>query len=442
MDRPESYMDMLARLFETPGDPHGINSVRSKEITFQVTEDCNLRCSYCYQGAKTHNRMTFDAAKAVIDMLLASDARTNQYITTSSIAGVILSFIGGEPFLEVDLIDQIMDYFLAQCFLLHHPLATRYRISISTNGTLYFQPKVQRFIDKWMDHLSLSISIDGNKELHDACRIFPDGSGSYDLAIAAARDYMGKGRYLGSKMTIAPENVSYLHGALHGLISAGYSEIFCNCVYEKGWTLDHAKTLYAQLKSLADDLAGMDERPYVSIFDATIGHPLPDSDNQNWCGGTGSMLAVDYRGRFYPCLRYMASSLNGEQEPYEIGDLEHGIMNTPLHRERVAALSKITRKSQSSEGCWACPIASGCSWCSAYNYQITGSPNCRVTYICPMHKARTLANAYYWGILRKAGKSSAEYSLDIPRGWALEIIDEAEYERLKSLAGGEKCGDD
>lgn len=50
-------------------------------------------------------------------------------------------------------------------------------------------PEVQRFLDKWAKHLSLSISIDGDKQLHDSCRVFPDGSGSYDLAIAAAKDY-------------------------------------------------------------------------------------------------------------------------------------------------------------------------------------------------------------------------------------------------------------
>ena len=34
----ESYTDMLARLFPTPGIKLGINSPHSKSITFQVTE--------------------------------------------------------------------------------------------------------------------------------------------------------------------------------------------------------------------------------------------------------------------------------------------------------------------------------------------------------------------------------------------------------------------
>ena len=241
MTRPqETFTDMLARLFPMPGIQLGINSPHSKCITFQVTEDCNLRCSYCYQGCKTHRKMSLETAKAAVDMLLAADERANQYITSTEVAGVVLDFIGGEPLLEVELIDQILDYFVAQTFRLHHPWATRWKASMSTNGTLYFRPEVQRFLDKWAKHLSLSISIDGDKQLHDSCRVFPDGSGSYDLAIAAAKDYMTKGNALGSKMTIAPGNVDYLYHAVIGLLDAGYRAINLNCVYEKGWTLDYA----------------------------------------------------------------------------------------------------------------------------------------------------------------------------------------------------------
>lgn len=146
MVRPqESFTEMLARLFPMPGIELGINSPHSKCITFQVTEDCNLRCSYCYQGCKTHRKMPFETAKAAVDMLLAADARTNRYITSTEVAGVVLDFIGGEPLLEVELVDQILDYFVAQTFRLHHPWATRWKASMSTNGTLYFRPEVQRF---------------------------------------------------------------------------------------------------------------------------------------------------------------------------------------------------------------------------------------------------------------------------------------------------------
>jgi hypothetical protein len=46
-------------------------------------------------------------------------------------------------------------------------------------------------------------------------------------------------------------------------------------------------------------------------------------------------------------------------------------------------------------------VAKGCGWCSAYNYEEFGTINKRTTYICIMHKARVLANNYYWNKLYK-----------------------------------------
>jgi uncharacterized protein len=97
-------------------------------------------------------------------------------------------------------------------------------------------------------------------------------------------------------------------------------------------------------------------------------------------------------------------------------------------------MAAVTRRSQSTDECFACPIASGCSWCSAYNYQCTGTPDKRVTYICPMHKARVLANAYYWNNLYRKRGDTARYRLDIPDAWALEIIPYAELSMLKSIS--------
>ena len=50
--------------------------------------------------------MPFEVAKKLIDALLDSKENSiNKYIKTNETIGVVLDFIGGEPFLEVDLID-------------------------------------------------------------------------------------------------------------------------------------------------------------------------------------------------------------------------------------------------------------------------------------------------------------------------------------------------
>lgn len=426
--KTEQFQDQLARLF--PGNE------RVRVVTFQVTDACNLRCTYCYQICKSEHRMPFEVAKRFIDMLLEADENSNDYLNTSNTSGVCIEFIGGEPLLEIDLIDRITDYFITEMIRRQHPWATRYRLSVCSNGVLYFDPRWQTYMKKHWKNLSFSISIDGCKELHDTCRIFPDGSGSYDIAMKGVRHFIDVlGGTMGSKMTLAPSNIKYTYKAVVGLIESGYREIFLNCVYEKGWTIDDAKILYNELKKVANYIIDNDlfEEVYLSIFEETFFHPKKEDDLQNWCGGNGEMISVDYKGDIYPCIRYMESSLGSDQEPIKIGNIYDGIMTTEKECNCVACLRSIDRKSQSTDECFNCPIAEGCSWCTAYNYQEFGTPDKRATYICPMHKARALANAYFWNMGFRVSNQAKRFKIYIPEEWALEIIDEDEWKLLKLL---------
>ena len=427
----EEYSNRMARLF-----PNGSKDGMTKNLTFQVTDDCNLRCTYCYQTHKGHHSMPFEVAKKFIDMILDKEYN-NPYFDSYNCNGVILDFIGGEPLLEIELIDQIVNYFLRETIKLHHPWATKFMISICSNGLLYFEPKVQEFFEKWKHHLSFSITIDGNKELHDSCRLCPDGSGSYDIAMAAVKDWVSKGYFMGSKITLAPGNIMHTFDALKSIIENGYDDININCVFEEGWTVEHAKILYDQLKLIADYLIenGLADTHRVAMFDENYFKPMSHKDNQNWCGGTGAMVAVDYKGDIFPCLRYMESSLGTSQKPMIIGNVYDGFMTKDDEKLIVEELRTITRRSQSTDECWDCPIASGCAWCSAYNYQVFGTANKRATFICAMHKARALGNYYFWNKYYKSIGSNKHFENHVPKEWAIEIIGEEEFNYLLDEGG-------
>ena len=421
----EEFTDTLGRYFGSP------SVEKTRTITFQITDDCNLCCSYCYQINKGHHKMPFEIAKTLIDELLHNDKLIENYVKSKNSLGVILEFIGGEPLLEIDLIDQIIDYFIGQCIILHHPWIDRFRVSICSNGVLYFTPKVQEFIKKHQTHLSFSISIDGNKKLHDTCRIFPDGTGSYDLAIKAAKHYMKHyNKNLGSKMTLSIDNINYTFLALVNLWENGYNYIHANCVYEKGWTIEHARVLYNELKKVVDYLLNnhLERIKGTSILNLDLSQQKNISD-KNFCGGDGNMLAVDYKGDLYPCLRYMESSIGQSQSPYIIGNVNDGIGYNQQTKDMIAGLN-VTYQSQSPQECLDCPVSSECGWCSALNYQEFGTINKRTTYTCLMHKARVLANYYY------QNKMGGNYPFLINKQDAIDIIGEDETNYLMELANG------
>lgn len=446
--RFEQYQDMIARLYpediaEELSSSGEVRKTLSRTVTFQVTDRCSLACSYCYQINKGKRRMSFETAKKYVDLILSGEKGFKDYVDPSFSRGLTLEFIGGEPFLEVELIDKIVDYFFAEAIRLDHPWASTFMISICSNGVHYFEPAVQRFLNKRRGHISFSITIDGNKELHDSCRVFPDGSPSYDIAVAGAKDWMAKGNYMGSKITIAPGNIIYLYEAIKHMISLDYDDINANCVYEEGWKAEHATELYYQMKKVTDYLMENDiaQDVYISLFSDTFFCPKETDDLTTWCGGLGDMLACDPDGYLYPCIRYMESSLGNDVPPIRIGHVDTGIAQCKEECETLSCLQCVNRRTYNTDECFYCPIAAGCADCAAYNYQVNGTVNKRAIFICEMHKARALANAYHWALFNQKYRDGKKYELYVSREWALKIIPEEEFNYLLSLPNIEYKGD-
>ena len=70
------FTDTIAHLYpeltERAKDA-GYKRPLTQSLTFQVTDDCNLACTYCYQTCKGKRRMSFETAKKAVDMLLTGD---------------------------------------------------------------------------------------------------------------------------------------------------------------------------------------------------------------------------------------------------------------------------------------------------------------------------------------------------------------------------------
>lgn len=427
--RIESFQNYFSRIYEK-------QELITKNATLVVTKSCNLNCSYCYEIHKCNQRMSKETGMAAIDMLIKENMNESNYINSKNSEAIIIDFIGGEPLLEIELIDYLAEYFKFKTINLKHIWALNYMFSMTTNGILYDTPKVQDFIKKNAGHVSITITIDGNKELHDKCRLFPDGTGSYDIVEKAVKLQVKNNHEVGTKLTLAPENISYLVDAFKNLHKLGLKSIFANTVFEEGWNIEHAKVFYTQLKELSDYLIDTDQYKeiYCSLFEEFLGMRVDDKDNQNWCGGTGKMMAIDTDGKFYPCLRYLPFAIKNDREPLVIGNIVDGIESNEIEKERVKCLQCITRRSQSTDECYNCPIGQGCAWCSAYNYDQFGTADKRATYICVMHKARVLANVYFWNKLYKKEGSDKKFGMHVPKEWALDIINENEYNCLIAIS--------
>jgi len=360
----------------------------AKNITFIVTEDCQLRCKYCYiNGKNSKNKMSFNTAQKAIDYLLDDRILFNEQ-------GAIWEFIGGEPFLEVELINEISDYIKKQMYLKNHPWFNCYRFNFSTNGLLYNNTLVQEYIEKNKSHMSISITLDGTKEKHDKQRIFVNGKGSYNSIVKNIPLWLSQFPYASTKSTISHDDIPFIKDSVLHLWSIGITQVNMNTVFEDVWQENDDILFEEQLVGLADEILKNElyKNNFCSLFQRNIGLPMdPYLQNQNWCGA-GKMLAIDYKGTFFPCIRFVDFSLSNKQAR-EIGSVDTGI-----DQNKLRPFFSVTRCVQSNEECIKCEYASGCAWCQGGNYDFASTDTIfqRATYICKMHKARVRANNYFW----------------------------------------------
>lgn len=364
------------------------NKKKIKYITFSVTDECNLRCTYCYftHKDKTHI-MSFDIAKKAIDNIL-TDERMLIY------DGVVWDFIGGEPTLEIDLIDRICDYLLYKMYVLGHKWFYCYRIMIGTNGLLYGSEKFQKFYLKHGVNIHVNITIDGTKEKHDLSRKKIDGSGSYDDVVRNIPLWLQQTKNTTTKATFSHSDLPYLKDSIIHLWNLGLTDVMANVVFENIWHENDDLIFEKQLIELADYILEnrLWDKYSVKFFDQNLGMPTSDQNlSKNFCG-TGNMLTINYQGNYYPCVRFMDSALNNKSGRI-IGNVDNGVDS-----DKVRAFNALSGYAQSSNECIECSISSGCCWCSGLNYDDAETATIfeRQTHQCLMHKANVRAATYFW----------------------------------------------
>ena len=380
--------------------------------------------------------MTIETGKNIIDFIYREYENPNSFFfKKDKTKSIILDFIGGEPLLETELIDQILEYFIQKGIELNSPLIDLFKINITTNGYNFKTKKVQDFFEKYRDFLTMTASIDGTRELHDAHRITKEGKPTFDNAKKAFEQIGTDLGIKSTKMTFVPSSFPNIFDSIKFMLEDMDSDyIACNYAYEPKYTQEDAKELYHQLKKTADYLIDTNNDTYITILADQIGFPINyEKNDRNFCGGTGDMLAFAPDGKAYPCLRYCPISIGDElASKVCIGDT-NDIYKTKQGQIIRKEFEQIKLSTQSSEECLKCPIATGCGYCSAYNYEVTGSFNKRVTNICPVHKARVAAVCYFHNKRYIELGKGAPKKVNLIEKDALKFLTLEEWQEIKQL---------
>lgn len=149
--------------------------VNLEQLTFELTEVCNLNCKYCGYGElySTHYKrrnksMNFDIAKQIIDYMY--EIWFNNPGKTYP-RKIVFGFYGGEPLMNFPLIEKIINYLNG----LPSIPDTVYAYNMTSNGVLL--DRYQDFIAK--NNIKLLLSIDGD-EWGDSYRTDHKGNSSFE----------------------------------------------------------------------------------------------------------------------------------------------------------------------------------------------------------------------------------------------------------------------
>ena len=390
--------------------------------TLTVTDECNLRCSYCY-CTKTPKRMTWDIAKSYIDLVFSEQIDLCEIPKEKQEAinhRKIFEFIGGEPLLESVLMFKSMDYIIEKVNGLpdNHPWKRTdwycptcdknhdvgFRFMLSTNGLLLNDIQIQQKLLSYpKSNLFIAVTLDGTKEMHDLCRLTTEGKGSYDDVMRAWRwlSHHFPSGTTSTKSTIAHENLDYVSDITKFFYDLGLTYLSQNCVFENVWERGDQIKLFQQLVKTADFL--IEKQRYTKMGVRWFSPMMLQraTNNGKWCGAGIYMDACDWSGATYPCLRFKQLK---KQEPYVMGSVNAGVIRDPqciakFEDSDVNSIYNPLQKQLSGLKCQNCPISSQCSDCQAYAYDCFGRLEAKSPFICPMHKAAAVANIYFFSTL-------------------------------------------
>jgi uncharacterized protein len=151
---------------------HQLANIR--QIGFEVTDACNLQCTYCayrdfYDNYDKRENRYLDVGKAklLIDFVIE---KSNTPVNKSPKKEISVNFYGGEPLLNMDFIMEIVLYTKGM-----ENDRIKFRYSMTSNGVL-----LKKYLFFFVQYdFDILVSLDGSKE-NDAYRLFHNGKSSFN----------------------------------------------------------------------------------------------------------------------------------------------------------------------------------------------------------------------------------------------------------------------
>ncbi len=315
-------------------------------ISLNIAQSCNLSCTYCYAdegrfGGKAQF-MPLEVALQAIDRLI--DGAAGRRVT--------VGFIGGEPFLNREVLYRSVEYAVERA----RARGCTAGFSVTTNGTLLNADDVRLLREHGF---AVSVSLDGGSALNDRHRRARNGKSGFEAALAGLRPLLenpGKAR-VAARATIARDDLRVAE-RVEALAEAGFAEIGVSPLRtspDASLVLGHAdwpRLLEEMIRAAEQEWqrvrAGAGFRfsnlaIAMKQLHAGSAKPLP-------CGSAANYVSVSARGEYFTCHRTI------DDARFSLGTTEEGLSGA--RRESFLHARHVDRQEPCGT-CWARYLCGG-----------------------------------------------------------------------------------
>lgn len=362
------------------------NDLQTTGLWLGLAHSCNLACQYCFANEPAYlgkpKLMSLEVAKKAVDFMLERSPSQNEFD---------LIFFGGEPLLNFSVLKQLVSY----CHKIQEH-GKKFNFSLTTNGTLLTTEIYGYLID---NNVSIMLSIDGCKEIHDRLRPFKNGKPSWDVITNNLKNLQDRSRHIIPRVTTVNAEVDYvtIYSTLKdlGFTSLAMTEVCPNSggpsVFPMEQIAKANQCFFELATAVAEDVKSIDDIPIVTLRDYM--YQLAAKGKKYHCCSTGFCLFyVTPEGDIYPCFRLLTE--DGRQR---LGSVFFGV-----DEETVRTFRKNHVLNKTCRACWARYICGG--QCYGDSFFQSGDMRIPDPVYCALTKHKVETAIYFLDDFQRKGK--------------------------------------
>lgn len=334
-------------------------------MTIMPTQNCNLNCWYCYEK-HTDSKMSDDVIKRI-------ERYTESLFQSHYIQEFLLDWFGGEPLIYFE--EVLYPLSLKLMDLAKH-YGIRFHNSITTNGVLIDQHRIEKFKDIKLN--DFQITIDGNRSCHNASRIGKDKKGTYDRIVHNVNSIHRQipDAHICIRTNYANKTLENIHEMIEDIDPTPNISFFMQRIWQNNENQDEVEEILDTVKNQIKRRGNIYEERYYTYGN---GHRCyADSFNQ---------VVINYDGKLYKC------TARNFDDKTSVGYLD----STGRAHWNQRFYCRFQRIPFDTEPCRSCPIVPVCL--GACSQQIWDDPD-RLLSCDNTDKIKALENELYDGMLQ------------------------------------------